>query len=424
MAHRRPEFRGVAMRRFRSKGLVLHGISRFVVLVAVVVFPVGCTPIPTGGSSAGQPVSSESPTGPPSAPTPMPRQSSWEDIIEQSRDAVVQVYTTHCDASQGRGSGFVVGEDLIMTAAHVVDDASSVTVHMPSGLTLRTELIDFDHDTDSALLRTESSTHARPLVLSPAEVRQSAELRVLGYPLHMTQMNATDGTVGAVHEQVEYETFTVSDVFTTNAETNRGNSGGPVLDRSGRVIGLVSGSQVWDDADLPVQGLNFIVPSTSLARNLAGWQGTPARGVTECDPQPSASPTGSSSTLEVSVETNHEDARDLAMSLFIHGDAINQSDYRSAWNMMTPAQQRRQRDLDRWAGGLGTTLWTNLIIRDVIRDGTRAEAEVQLTTEQAVADGFQGQTCSVHDITYDFVLAEGVWLMDYARRPEDPTPCP
>lgn len=364
-------------------------------------------------------------TTPPTT-TPTPTQTpllTWEEVLDATRDSVVRVQTSSCDESTSLGSGFVVGDDLVMTASHVVDDGRTAAVLLGNRI-VRATLVSYDHTSDSALLRTERPLGVKPLTLVTSDPVQGSELAVLGYPLRRTEVDITPGIVSGLHQPADYGYFRVSDTFITNAATNRGNSGGPVVDRRARVIGLVSGSRAWDgtgDAAIPVQGMNFIVPSPALAADLERWRRAEPEGFDRCQGDEEDAP--DEEQLELEIASSHPDAPSIAGTLFVHGESINEGSYLSAWRVFTSAMKKRMGDLEVWSEGLETSYWRSLVITSVTRTGDTATAEVTLTTEQSSDAGFAGQTCSIHRMRYGFVLSGGVWLIDAARRPLDPTAC-
>ena len=124
------------------------------------------------------------------------------------------------------GSGFVIGEDLVMTAAHVVDDAGSVTLQVDGDVSAA-RVIDFDYDADVALLRVADSLSVPGLELAQDKPRVGAELAVLGYPNWAEDLRVTRGIVSSVDYRVSYEDFSVAEpVIVTDAAINGGNSGG------------------------------------------------------------------------------------------------------------------------------------------------------------------------------------------------------
>ena len=166
-------------------------------------------------------------------------------------------------ASTGRGygsagSGVVLTEDgYIITNAHVVAGAREVTVMFHDNRTLPASLVGFHAVEDLAVLKVEASG------LTPAQFGDSSVLRIgepvaalgdsLGY-----RATFTDGIVSALDREVEVEGVTMSLIQTT-AAINYGNSGGPLLNRYGQVVGINTIKIVTEDGS--AEGLGFAIPS-------------------------------------------------------------------------------------------------------------------------------------------------------------------
>jgi S1-C subfamily serine protease len=139
----------------------------------------------------------------------------------------------------GRGSGFAIAPDgLVVTNSHVVHDAGRITARFPDGRDFAAHVIGEDPGTDVALLRVEADD------VSYAELGQSAGLSVgqiaiaIGNPLGF-QTTVTAGVVSALGRALpSVGGRLIDDVIQTDAALNPGNSGGPLLDSRGRVIGV------------------------------------------------------------------------------------------------------------------------------------------------------------------------------------------
>jgi S1-C subfamily serine protease len=205
----------------------------------------------------------------PAVPSPL----SLEELIRRSMPAVVRV-----EAPEGFGSGFFIKRDTLLTNVHVVGKATSVAVRMPNNTTHRAVVETTAPELDVAILRvTDAISETQPVLLlgSGTAARQGQEVIVLGTPMGL-QNTVTRGIVSAVR-QIGPVTL-----VQTDAAVNPGNSGGPVLDRDGMVIGIAT---MAVKAGLG-QGLSFAVAidhATALiaGQRVSGAAETPLAGLTE-----------------------------------------------------------------------------------------------------------------------------------------------
>jgi S1-C subfamily serine protease len=170
---------------------------------------------------------------------------------------------------QGTGSGFVWDQDgHIVTNFHVVQEAQRASVTLNDGSTYPATLVGVAPDKDLAVLKID----APPSKLLPLPVGQSQNLKVgqkvlaIGNPFGLDQ-TLTTGVISGLGREIKSVTQRpIYDVIQTDASINPGNSGGPLLDSSGRLIGIntaiysPSGANAGIGFAVPVDTINQVVP--------------------------------------------------------------------------------------------------------------------------------------------------------------------
>ncbi len=174
---------------------------------------------------------------------------------------------------RAQGSGFVIDSDgHIVTNDHVVDGAKSVSVQFWNGANYKASVVGTDPSTDLGVIKVD----APESVLHPLQFGNSNSVQVgdtaiaIGSPFGLEE-TVTSGIVSALHRQMEApNNFTINDSIQTDAAINHGNSGGPLLDINGDVIGV--NSQIRSDSG-GSDGVGFAIPSNtvkSIAETLIG----------------------------------------------------------------------------------------------------------------------------------------------------------
>jgi S1-C subfamily serine protease len=174
---------------------------------------------------------------------------------------------------QLEGSGFVIGPQLVLTNAHVVAGTASTTVEVPGRRKpqeLDATVVLYDPDVDVAVLRVPD-LEVKPLVFEPKPASPQADAIVLGYPL--------DGdftvTPARIRQEIKlkgpdiYDAGEVTrDVYTVRAKVQSGNSGGPMIDPRGRVIGVVFGAALDDSETGFALTVDQVAPAVRAAPGL------------------------------------------------------------------------------------------------------------------------------------------------------------
>ena len=189
---------------------------------------------------------------------------SLQDIYTLNIPSVVSI-TCQGSRSASSGTGVVLSADgYIVTNAHVVENAHTYTVQLTDDRTFSARLVGCDDISDLAVLRIDCTD------LTPAQFGDSSTLRVgdtvvaIGDPLGAAFRGTyTNGIVSAINRDVDMNGRTMT-LIQTNAALNSGNSGGPLINCYGQVIGINTMKIGAFTDTAGVEGLGFAIPSTQV----------------------------------------------------------------------------------------------------------------------------------------------------------------
>lgn len=198
-------------------------------------------------------------------------------VYEQVAPSVVSITTRtlrrdfffNVVPQEGAGSGFVLDRDgHILTNYHVIQGVESIEVSFGDQLAAPATVVGVDRRNDVAMLKVEVS----PDLLHPVTLGSSGDLRVgqwaiaIGNPFGQFGRTLTTGVISALDRTIEGpDSRTITGIIQTDAAINKGNSGGPLLDSSGRVIGITSA--IFSPTGTSA-GVGFAVPVDTLKRLL------------------------------------------------------------------------------------------------------------------------------------------------------------
>ncbi|MFD6353242.1 MarP family serine protease [Nocardia tengchongensis] len=176
---------------------------------------------------------------------------------------------------QLEGSGFVVAPERVMTNAHVVAGTNSVSVDTARGPLTATVVL-FDSNKDVAILAVPGLT-AQPLALAPSDASSGESSIVLGYPgggRYTASAARVRETLNLKGPNIYRDSDVKREVYTIRGQVRAGNSGGPLVDTDGRILGVVFGAAVTDDDTGYVLTLDEVKPELDSASSQSNAVGT------------------------------------------------------------------------------------------------------------------------------------------------------
>jgi putative serine protease PepD len=204
--------------------------------------------------------------------TPISANLDARQIYNASKNAVTYI-VADTPEGQATGSGFVVSKDgLIVTNDHVVDGASQVQVKIgTSNQAQDATVVGADPSRDLALLKVDASNLPTLSLGDSSSVGVGDPTYAIGNPFGLDH-TLTTGIVSALQRNLQApDGATISGAIQTDAALNPGNSGGPLLDSSGKVIGVNSQIQTGSSngAEAGNVGIGFAIPSSTVKSFIA-----------------------------------------------------------------------------------------------------------------------------------------------------------
>ena len=165
----------------------------------------------------------------------------------------------------GTGTGIIMSEDgYIITNAHVIEDGNQITVTLNDGTEYQAQVVGSDSKVDIAVIKVEATGLTAGNFGDSDSLVHGEPAIVIGNPLGMDFAGTiTDGIISSTSREVKIDNY-IMNLLQTNAAVNPGNSGGPLINCRGEIVGVVSAKISVDD----VEGIGFAIP-INTALNVA-----------------------------------------------------------------------------------------------------------------------------------------------------------
>lgn len=191
---------------------------------------------------------------------------SAKQVYDKCAPSVVSIKAAGEDSSgYSWGTGIIFSSDgYIVTNTHVIDGSSEVIIGLYDGSSYPAKLVGADTMSDVAVLKIEAEG------LCAAEFAYASQLDIgetvyaLGNPLGENyRLTLTDGIISAISREISFNGYTMN-LLQTNAAINEGNSGGPLINRHGQVIGITNMKVMSSVSYNAVEGIGFAIPSDTV----------------------------------------------------------------------------------------------------------------------------------------------------------------
>lgn len=190
---------------------------------------------------------------------------SYNEIFQKCSPSVVGIksFDGKSSDSYSWGSGIVVSSDgYILTNTHVIDEGERATVQLYDGSTCAAKLVAADSQSDVAILKIEKTGLTPAVFASSKNIRTGDAVCAIGNPLSPDySLTMTSGIISATSREISYN-GAVMKLLQTDTSINEGNSGGPLFNDRGQVIGITNMKIVSSFSN--IEGIGFAIPSDTL----------------------------------------------------------------------------------------------------------------------------------------------------------------
>lgn len=195
-------------------------------------------------------------------------------VYQNNADAVVWIYTyTKDGARKSRGSGFLLSADgYVVSNYHVIGGADRIEVYTTDGAAHEATLVGFEETNEISVLKIEGENLPHVKLGSSNKMQIGDQVVAIGHPLGSATPTLTVGYVSAKDRMVATD-GTIINMLQTDAAINSGNSGGPLFNMKGEVVGITTAKFSGLSASgVAIEGVSFAVPIDDVADLIADLQ--------------------------------------------------------------------------------------------------------------------------------------------------------
>lgn len=190
-------------------------------------------------------------------------------VVVVSTKTLTQGYFMQTQEVEGIGSGFIINEDgYILTNYHVISGANEINVTLSNDQVVTAQVVNYDENQDIAMLKIMDENVEIPATVELGDsdaLQAGEEVIAIGTPLS-TELSSTvtKGIISSTSRNVQVESGVTMNLLQTDAAINGGNSGGPLVNTKGEVIGINS-SKISGEA---VEGIGFAIPINTVKERI------------------------------------------------------------------------------------------------------------------------------------------------------------
>ena len=326
---------------------------------------------------------------------------------------MVRIDASFCGEVQGGvGAGFLLDEYHVATVAHNVPEGVTISLATEDIVT-QGRVVGIDRDRELALIRAAEPIPGYQFELATEIPRPGQEVTAIGYP-EGYPLSVSEGTISGIDRTITVDDGpTLSGLVQTTAAISGGNSGGPLLDPAGVVLGLVEASLTGS------QGLNWAVPAAPASAQFAAWIQ---------EPSPAPDPVCEDRTIvQVTNGISDPELPVIYSTISNYFAGINARDFELAYAQLSPRLQNGT-TLEQFAAGLQSSEDIDVRVMGLRTvDAGNKVAFVSFRSLQEPELGPRpGETCTLWELDYQMVLVDERWLIDGtdAHFDERSRPCP